>query len=699
MQPNRISRRNKAHADELGTWFEEASMNGNGSSNRHTIASVAACLMAACLGPACGPGGANVAGKTETAVGAGRADAMCNISDEINSLVVHWSADERTHLASAMEDGPVIVRVDQCDMTILFDCKTSGGAYAYKSVPAQPRHETYKDEAQLYARMPFAAARLASHVAGSTYLDLHMTMVGQYTIDRASAAHSLLTGYCTNATHVIAGISVGAFEIKAVDAASAGDQVSPVGATVGGGVTSNSAWSSSDGDAQACRKGESENNPLEQCRSPIGLWLVPLSEHGSTAVVAGTPTRQTISDSTAVVPPQPSVPPSSTAGATKREEGQPDTPPTPPPSDTEQSGTSKDRAAIAVSAGAAHTCLVSRSGGAECWGDNGAGELGDGTYVNRYVPTPVVGLQAGVSAIATGMSHTCALQSTGAVVCWGRNVRGELGDGTYTNRRVPAPVTGLTSGVLAITGGKSHTCALNSTGAVFCWGYNGSGRLGDGTTMYRNVPTPVTGLHSGVSAIAAGGNHTCALNSKGAVVCWGQNSPGQLGDGTNVDRHAPTPVAGLTSGVSAIAAGGSHACALKSTGAVVCWGANWGGQIGDGTTENPHTPTPVVSLMSGVSAIAAGENHTCALKSTGAVVCWGDNDTGRLGDGTQGNRRVPTRVAGLTSGVSAIAAGISHTCALKSTGAVVCWGNNDDGQLGDGTTETRLVPTPVVGYP
>ena len=195
------------------------------------------------------------------------------------------------------------------------------------------------------------------------------------------------------------------------------------------------------------------------------------------------------------------------------------------------------------------------------------------------------------------------------------------------------------------------------------------------------------------------GAHTCALKPTGAVVCWGRNGIGQLGDGTTEDRLVPTQVATLDSGVSAIANGLTHTCALKSTGAVVCWGSNSSGALRVGATTNRLAPTPVVGLTSGVSAIAAGSDHTCALMSTGGAVCWGSNGNGQLGDGTTVGRYVARPVARLTSGVSAIGAGGDHTCALMSTGAVVCFGGNVFGQLGDGTTVTRLVPTPVVEYP
>jgi len=282
--------------------------------------------------------------------------------------------------------------------------------------------------------------------------------------------------------------------------------------------------------------------------------------------------------------------------------------------------------ALQISAGGYHTCALTSSGGVMCWGDNNYGQLGDGTTTDRSTPVDVVGLSSGDTAIATGGYHTCALTSSGGVRCWGRNHYGQLGDGTTTNRTTPVDVVGL-SGVTAIAAGVYHTCALTSSGGVRCWGFNFYGQLGDGTTTtHRTTPVDVVGLSSGVTAIAAGGYHTCGLTSSGGVRCWGQNTYGQLGDGTTTDRSTLVDVVGLSSGVTAIAGGGYHTCALTSSGGVKCWGQNVYSQLGDGTTTDRYTPVDVVGLSSGVTAIAAGVYHTCALTSSGGVKCWGYND-------------------------------------------------------------------------
>ena len=352
----------------------------------------------------------------------------------------------------------------------------------------------------------------------------------------------------------------------------------------------------------------------------------------------------------------------------------------------------------AVSAGDRHTCALASGGGMKCWGNNYAGELGDGMTYNRYTPTEVTGLSSGVMALSAGEEHTCALTSSGGVKCWGDNFYGQLGDGTMTGRWTPADVVCLASGVTAISSGGHHTCALTNSGGVKCWGNNYAGELGDGTNISRNTPVDVAGLASGATAISAGWEHTCALMSSGGVKCWGNNSHGQLGSGGDyVSSSKPVDVKDLASEVTAIRAGGGHTCALRSSGEVKCWGYNHSGQLGDGTTTDRKTPVDVVGLGSGVTAISAGGYHTCALRLSGGVKCWGYNYDGQVGDGTTTDRWTPVDVVGLASGVTAISAGGYHTCALRQSGGVKCWGYNGSGQLGDGTISERWTPVDVVG--
>lgn len=202
-----------------------------------------------------------------------------------------------------------------------------------------------------------------------------------------------------------------------------------------------------------------------------------------------------------------------------------------------------------------------------------------------------------IAAIAAGARHTCTLTVGGGVKCWGWNWFGQLGDRTTRSRGMPVDVIGLAEGVVAIAAGGSHTCALTTGGGVKCWGWNGDGQLGDGTTSNRSTPVDVAGLTNGVAAIVAGYRHTCALTTGGGVKCWGRNADGQLGDGTWTGRTTPVDVAGLTEGVVAIAAGGSHTCALTARGGIKCWGWDGYGQIGLGTSAYRTTPVDVVQLL------------------------------------------------------------------------------------------------------
>ena len=311
----------------------------------------------------------------------------------------------------------------------------------------------------------------------------------------------------------------------------------------------------------------------------------------------------------------------------------------------------------------------------------------------QVVPPPLL---TGITEIEAGWHHTCAVTTAGDAKCWGNNHDGQLGDGTEVDRAIPVDVVGLLNKVQAITAGERHTCALTTAGGVKCWGNNHDDQLGDGTEIDRVTPVAVVGLTDGVKAISAGERHTCVLTTAGGVKCWGNNHDGQLGVGTEGDKKTPIDVAGLTSGVQAIAAGRRHTCALTTAGGVKCWGNNHDGQLGDGTKIDKKTPVDVMGLAGAVKAITAGWRHTCALTASGSVKCWGKNHDGQLGDGTAINRSSPVDVVGLPSGVRAIAAGGQHACALNPQ-FVSCWGDNEDGQLGDGTTADTLAAREEVG--
>ena len=320
-------------------------------------------------------------------------------------------------------------------------------------------------------------------------------------------------------------------------------------------------------------------------------------------------------------------------------------------------------------------CQGTRAQGrASAWGFNYNGQLGNGTYstiprYGIYTAGTVSGLVA--TAIAGGYNYSLALKGGGTVWSWGGNPYGELGDGTNTTSDTPVKVSGL-SGVTAVAGGYFHSLALKSDGTVWAWGYNSFGELGNGTYRNSNKPVQVSGL-SGVMAIAGGGFHSLALKSDGTVWAWGNNGESELGNGTYT-TIPPYGIAkpvqvlgpggeGYLTGVTAIAAGGDHSLALKSDGTVWAWGNNGEGELGNGRNTTSNTPVQV-NWLSGVTAVAGGALHSLALTTDGTVWAWGYNSFGELGNETYGDSNTPVQVSEL-NGVTAIAGGYYHSLALK----------------------------------
>lgn len=338
------------------------------------------------------------------------------------------------------------------------------------------------------------------------------------------------------------------------------------------------------------------------------------------------------------------------------------------------------------------------SNGIKCWGDNSNGQLGNGTTTSSLSPVNVTGLSSGVSSIAAGDNQTCALTTSGAVKCWGNNLNGQLGNGSNVQATTPTDVTGLSGGVIAIAAGDNHTCAALASGTVRCWGWGTSGQLGNNANTSSPVPVDVQGLPGGTTAVAlsAGYRHSCAVLSNGSARCWGRNNEGQLGSGNNTtSRVAVTPV-GLTNSVTAIAAGGSHTCVVQGS-STKCFGYNGAGQLGNGATANANSPVTVSGLTTATS-LALGSGHSCARTSAGTVKCWGLNQDGELGIGDPdiNNVTTPVDVPGLT-GQTAVSGGIQTMCSRTSS-TIRCWGVNTYGQLGTGNTTGQFSPAVVIGF-
>jgi hypothetical protein len=333
-----------------------------------------------------------------------------------------------------------------------------------------------------------------------------------------------------------------------------------------------------------------------------------------------------------------------------------------------------------VSGGRYHNCALQTSGAVLCWGQNTSGQLGDGTKLDRPTPVAVLGLTNAV-AVSAGGEYTCALKATGSVVCWGDNKYGTLGNGTTATSAITVPVSGLTDAI-ALSAGDSHVCALRATGTAVCWGTNGLGQLGTLTgSAPQSTPVAVNGLTNAVALSIGKFGHGCALKAGGDVFCWGDDAGGQYVNGSVTDTVA-------------ISIGYFHSCALKTAGSVVCWGDNSWGQLGNGTTvTNSVTPVAVSGLTNAV-ALKSGFDHTCAIKANGEVACWGQSGNNQLGQGggLLQVQNTPVTAANLKN-AAALSAGSGHTCALTSAGGVQCWGF---GPLG-GTAQSAKTPTPVTG--
>ncbi len=338
--------------------------------------------------------------------------------------------------------------------------------------------------------------------------------------------------------------------------------------------------------------------------------------------------------------------------------------------------------AIGVAAGDRHTCAVFGDGTVQCWGANDLGALGDETWTSRGRAAPVLGVR-GATQIAVGRNHSCAL-ADGQVWCWGRNQHSQLGYADVFDdlAALPHQVSGLV-GVTQIAAGGDQTCALVGSGAastVKCWG-----AALDGVAADSAMPTDVNGLAPGATLITVSATHACARAMNATVWCWGRNGNGQLGiDLKNTSSATAIAVAPLA-GVDLIAAGRGFTCA--HTGAagqagVWCWGVGAEGELGDNRIHPlPGIPSPVQVLgVTDAVTLAAGDSHVCASNGT-MLFCWGGDVNGQLGDGHYDNAPMPKIIA--LDGVSRIALGLAHSCAITTGGAVACWGDGRFGQLGD----------------
>ncbi len=369
-------------------------------------------------------------------------------------------------------------------------------------------------------------------------------------------------------------------------------------------------------------------------------------------------------------------------------------------------------ATIAVSAGFNHTCALLADGTVRCWGDNNYGQLGDGTNVDRPAPvdpglTDIVAISTGGAAIAN-VASTCALSASGTVYCWGSNQYGQLGNGSLGGQSSsPAAVVGISNAV-SISAGGHNGCAVLSTGEIKCWGLGAQGELGNGTSANSGTPVLVSGISTAVQ-VDVGYRFVCALLADGSARCWGDGGGGRLGD-NNISGHSsstPVNVMGLGS-AKQIDVGGYHACALRYNGQVRCWGSNVSGQLGNGTLTDSGIAVDVLSggsVLGNVRSISAGGDYprppnadnygsSCAVLADGTMKCWGYNNFGQLGDGTTSTQNQAVTVLG-ASNVAQSTSGAEHNCFMAGDGQLKCWGSGGDYRLGTGTTSNASTPVAV----
>jgi serine/threonine protein kinase/alpha-tubulin suppressor-like RCC1 family protein len=376
---------------------------------------------------------------------------------------------------------------------------------------------------------------------------------------------------------------------------------------------------------------------------------------------------------------------------------------TPPPAPAPTPTAAPASASIAtevgrLAAGSRHTCAIDPAAGLRCWGASDRGQSGDARDARAAAGAGIAGLApSGVVQVTSGSVHSCALTRGGEAYCWGDNDRGQLGDGTNGARGNAVRAAPLWSFRL-LRAGNGHTCGITRGGDLVCWGANESGQLGTGGVGAWAAPSLVP-IGERVGAVALGAAHSCAITATGTLMCWGRNSAGQVGDGTAGERRAPVRIvlgADSSIAVSTVAAGSAHTCAAAATGSLYCWGRGNSGQLGLGGAGDRALPTRVTGLND-VEAVVAGSVHTCARQVNGAAWCWGSNVYGQLGS-SGGDRNAPVRVSDLPP-IALLTTGGAHTCAATSTGEWYCWGNNADGQLGDGTRENRSKPQRLSAAP
>ncbi|MFO0674998.1 MAG: hypothetical protein U0169_00550 [Polyangiaceae bacterium] len=343
-----------------------------------------------------------------------------------------------------------------------------------------------------------------------------------------------------------------------------------------------------------------------------------------------------------------------------------------------------------ISSGIDFTCFVTKDSIAKCWGWNAFGKVGNGTYNQTNAPTEVKNLGGSVVAVGAGLNHACAVKADGHAFCWGSNDEGQLGSSTEPsgpNQSSPVPVAvDNLLDAATISAGSSSTCVLTKGGGAKCWGRGLNGEIGNGSTTRASTPVSVTGLATGVVAVRAGWSFACALTDSGALKCWGSNEYGKLGNpSASGSSKVPVDVSGMTQDVAAFDVGNHAGCAVKTDGTVWCWGRGLEGIPGQANNRDAPSPVQISGIPGLARDVSVGTDHACALLRSGTLHCWGDNDYGAHG------------IAALALPVAAVSSASEFSCAVLTRGVVRCAGRGSSGQLGDDQASASSSPVKVFG--
>ncbi|MCY4645047.1 MAG: Ig-like domain-containing protein [Bacteriovoracales bacterium] len=385
-----------------------------------------------------------------------------------------------------------------------------------------------------------------------------------------------------------------------------------------------------------------------------------------------------------------------------------------------------------VVGGGSHSCALLDSGQARCWGKGDSGQLGNDAFANKDHPVTVINgnnsssALTGIVQLTAGNVHTCALLASGQARCWGKGDSGQLGNDATTNKDHPVTVvrangsSSALTGIVQLAAGNVHTCALLASGQARCWGKGEHGRLGNDAIANKDHPvTVINGDNSsdaltGIVQLVAGADHTCALLDSGQAHCWGKGENGRLGNDASVNKdHPVTVVDGDSSsdaltGIVQLAAGYLHTCALLTSGEVRCWGVGGNGRLGNDDTDNKDHPVTVIdgdgssNALTGVTQLAGGGSHTCVLLNSGEARCWGQGNNGELGNDVSGNTEYPVAVidgdgsSTALGGIIQLGAGANHACAFLDSGQVRCWGVGGNGRLGNDASVNKDHPVTVI---